>query len=213
MISESLPDIHKIIYALDMVGTSACTVAATVLAKRLNFDISGAIFVSFVGSVGGGTLRDLLINRHPIFWLHDLNYLYVIIGLSIVVQIFYHYFERLEHAMRWFDAIGLAAFTIIGAQAALSRDMAAPIVMLMGVFTAIIGGVMRDVVCRQIPLVLRKEIYITASLSGSACYLLLLQTGLHLWLRTIVSLGLIFAIRMLAVYRGWNLPDITWHKK
>ncbi|SSY70721.1 trimeric intracellular cation channel family protein [Alysiella crassa] len=204
---------NTIVYTLDMVGVAACTIAATILAKRLQFDVLGAFFVSFLGSVGGGTLRDLLLNRHPIFWLHDLNYIHFIIGLSLIVQIFYHYVERLDKALRWFDALGLAAFTVIGVESALSRNMSAPIVMLMGVFTAIIGGVFRDIVCRQIPLVLQKEIYITASLVGSVYYLLLLQTGINEWLRSISTLLLIFSVRMLAVYRGWNLPDITLQPK
>lgn len=169
----------------------------------------GAVLVSFLGSVGGGTLRDLLINRHPIFWLHDLNYLYTILLLSTVVQMFYGFFARINHVIRWFDALGLAAFTIIGVEAALSRGMTATIAILMGAFTAVIGGVMRDIVCRQIPLVLRQEIYITASIIGSGYYLLMLQTGINAWLRSLSTIALIFAVRMLAVYRGWNLPDIT----
>lgn len=204
-----IPTASSIIYTLDMIGVFACTMAATVLAKRLNFDLFGAILVSFIGSVGGGTLRDLFLNRHPIFWLHDLNYLYLIIIVSVLAQIFYYSIERLDRAMRWFDALGLAAFTVIGIEAALSRQMSAPIVMMMGVFTAIMGGVCRDVVCRQIPLVLQKEIYITASLVGSIYYLILLETSVSDWTRSISTLLLIFALRMLAVYRGWNLPNIT----
>lgn len=204
-----IPTASSIIYTLDMIGVFACTMAATVLAKRLNFDLFGAILVSFIGSVGGGTLRDLFLNRHPIFWLHDLNYLYLIIVVSVLAQIFYDSIERLDRAMRWFDALGLAAFTVIGIEAALSRQMNAPIVMMMGVFTAIMGGVCRDVVCRQIPLVLQKEIYITASLVGSIYYLILLETSVSDWTRSISTLLLIFALRMLAVYRGWNLPNIT----
>lgn len=204
-----IPTASSIIYTLDMIGVFACTMAATVLAKRLNFDLFGAILVSFIGSVGGGTLRDLFLNRHPIFWLHDLNYLYLIIVVSVLAQIFYYSIEQLDRAMRWFDALGLAAFTVIGIEAALSRQMSAPIVMMMGVFTAIMGGVCRDVVCRQIPLVLQKEIYITASLVGSIYYLILLETSVSDWTRSISTLLLIFALRMLAVYRGWNLPNIT----
>lgn len=211
-ISQTLPT-SSIIYVLDMVGVAACTAAATMLAKRLQFDIFGAFFVSFLGSVGGGTLRDLLLNRHPIFWLHDLNYLYFIMVLSTIIQIFYHFLDKLDKSLRWFDALGLAAFTVIGVQAALSRGMSAPIVMLMGAVTAIIGGVLRDIVCRQIPLVLQKEIYITASLLGSVYYLLLLHTDVSEWVRSVTTLLLIFVIRMLAVYRGWNLPDLTWKPK
>lgn len=195
-----------------MVGIIACTVAATVAAKRAQLDLSGALLVSFVGSVGGGTLRDLLLNRHPIFWLHDLNYLYVIVLVSLLVQIFYHVVTRLDKVMRWFDALGLAAFTVIGMNAALSLNMNAPIAVLMGVFTAIIGGVFRDMICRNIPLVLQKEIYGTASVLGGIFYLMLLHTPIHASLRDIATLFLIFGIRMLAVYRAWNLPNLTWEK-
>ncbi|QMT31593.1 trimeric intracellular cation channel family protein [Alysiella filiformis] len=204
---------HSIIYVLDMIGVFACTVAATVLAKRCNMDMFGAWIVSLIGSVGGGTLRDLLLNRHPIFWLHDLNYLYVILLVSTLVQIFYHTVERLDRAMRWFDALGLAAFTVIGVQAAVSFHMSPPIVMLMGAFTAMIGGVLRDIICQQIPLVFQKEIYTTASVLGSAYYLLLLHWGVSEWLNSLSTLVLIFSIRMLAVYRGWNLPNLTLPKK
>lgn len=207
--NNALPEASSIIYTLDFIGVIACTVAATVLAKRLQFDLFGALLISFIGSVGGGTLRDLLLNRHPIFWLHDLNYIYVISSVSIIVQVFYHYVEKLDRAMRWFDAIGLAAFTVIGIEAALSRHMAAPVVVIMGVFTAIIGGIFRDIVCRQIPLVLQKEIYITASIIGSGYYLLMLHTSISAWTRSISTLLLIFSIRMFAIYRNWNLPDIT----
>lgn len=208
----SVAEAHKILYILDIVGVCACSVAGTVAAKRVDLDLSGAVLVSFISSVGGGTLRDLLLNRHPVFWLHDLNYLYFILGISILVQIFYHTVERLDKAMRWFDALGLAAFTIIGLEAALSKAMPAPIVLMMGVFTAIIGGIFRDIVCRQIPLVLQKEIYGTAAIIGGIYYLLL-PTQISLWIRDISTLLLIFTLRMLAVYLNWNLPNITLKPK
>lgn len=204
-----LPSETLIIYTLDMVGVFACTVAATVLAKRLNLDIFGALLVSFAGSIGGGTLRDLLLNRHPIFWLSDLNYFYLICGTSLVVQIFYHRFEQFDKPMRWFDALGLAAFTVIGIEAALVKGMPIPVVIMMGIMTAVIGGIMRDVICRQLPLLLHKEIYITAAFTGSIVYLILLHLGVDLWLRDVTTLLLIFSLRMLAIYRQWNLPNLT----
>lgn len=204
-----LPSETLIIYVLDMVGVFACTVAATVLAKRLALDIFGALLVSFVGSIGGGTLRDVLLNRHPVFWLEDLNYFYLIVTTSLMVQVFYYGFEKLDKVIRWFDALGLAAFTVIGIEAALSKGMQMPIVVMMGVMTAVAGGIMRDVLCRQLPLLLHKEIYITASLIGSVFYLVLLHFEVSLWLRDVATLLFIFAMRMLAVYRQWNLPNIT----
>lgn len=204
-----LPSETLIIYVLDMVGVFACTVAATVLAKRLALDIFGALLVSFVGSIGGGTLRDVLLNRHPVFWLEDLNYFYLIVATSLMVQVFYYGFEKLDKVIRWFDALGLAAFTVIGIEAALSKGIQMPIVVMMGVMTAVAGGIMRDVLCRQLPLLLHKEIYITASLIGSVFYLVLLHFEVSLWLRDVATLLFIFAMRMLAVYRQWNLPNIT----
>ena len=122
---------------------------------------------------------------------------------------FYYGFEKLDKVIRWFDALGLAAFTVIGIEAALSKSMQMPIVVMMGVMTAVAGGIMRDVLCRQLPLLLHKEIYITASLIGSVFYLVLLHFEVSLWLRDVTTLLLIFAIRMFAVYRQWNLPNIT----
>lgn len=197
-----------IVYALDMTGIFACSVAASVLAKRLHFDAFGALLVSFIGSIGGGTLRDVILDRHPLFWMVDLNYFYLICAVSLLTQVFYHYIERLDRAMRWFDALGLGAFTVIGIEAALQRGMAAPVVVLMGVMTAVAGGVMRDIICREIPLVLQKEIYITASVIGTLYYLFVAD-GFGSWTRSISTIALVVAIRMLAVYRGWNLPNIT----
>lgn len=209
MIYNTLPQAETIVYALDMVGVGASTIAATVLAKRLNLDLSGAFVISVLGSIGGGTVRDLLINRHPIFWLRDLNYLSLILFLCILTLIFYHAFEKIDRALRWFDAIGLAAFTIIGVQAALSRGMSAPIAIVMGAMTGAGGGVLRDIVCRQIPFVLQKDIYISASVVGSIYYLLLQHLGINAWFNSISSIGVIVAVRMLAVYQQWNLPNIT----
>ncbi len=205
----ALPSETLIIYTLDLIGVFACTAAATVLAKRLHLDIFGALLVSFVGAIGGGTLRDLLLDRHPIFWMHDLNYFYVIVATSLIVQVFYHWFERLNRAMRWFDALGLAAFTVIGIEAALWKGMQMPVVVMMGIMTAVVGGILRDVICRQLPLLLHKEIYITAAFVGSLAYLLMLHLGVSPWFRDVATLLLIFTLRMLAVYRKWNLPDIT----
>ena len=198
---------------LELMATLAFALSGVLEAARKRLDMVGVVVVAFAAAFGGGTLRDLLLNRHPIFWLHDLNYLYWIIGVSVLVQVFYDYFARVDKMLRWFDAVGLAAFTVIGAQAAISRGMSAPIVLLMGAMTAVVGGVLRDIVCRQIPLVLQKEIYITASLLGSMYYLWLPADWANSWVRSVSTMILIVAIRMLAVYRGWNLPSLTWRPK
>ena len=169
-----------IVRILDYFGVFTAAVAGTVLAKRQNLDIFGAVMIAFITAIGGGTTRDLLLDRRPLFWLVDLNYAYLITTTSIVTQIFYYQFERLDKPFRWFDAVGMATFTVIGIEIAQTRVVAPPVAVLMGVITAVMGGILRDIVCRQVPLLLQKEIYLTAALIGGIFYFILLHFGVEL---------------------------------
>ena len=200
------PDI--LLYLLDMVGVIACAIAGTLLAQHKGFDIAGCILVSMVNAIGGGTLRDMALDRHPLFWMTDLNYVIVITVTSLTLQVFFHLYHKIDNALRLFDAIGLAAFSVIGFKVALHQDMSPLIAIMMGVWTAIIGGLLRDIICNEIPLVLQREIYITASIAGSVTYLLLDYLGLNPGLNEFIMLGVIFAVRMLAVKFDWHLPSI-----
>nr|WP_299037362.1 trimeric intracellular cation channel family protein [uncultured Psychrobacter sp.] len=200
------PDI--LLYLLDMVGVIACAIAGTLLAQHKGFDIAGCILVSMVNAIGGGTLRDMALDRHPLFWMTDLNYVIVITATSLTLQVFFHLYHKIDNALRFFDAIGLAAFSVIGFKVALHQDMSPLIAIMMGVWTAIIGGLLRDIICNEIPLVLQREIYITASIAGSMTYLLLDYLGLNPGLNEFIMLGVIFAVRMLAVKFDWHLPSI-----
>jgi len=200
------PDI--LLYLLDMVGVIACAIAGTLLAQHKGFDIAGCILVSMVNAIGGGTLRDMALDRHPLFWMTDLNYVIVITVTSLILQMFFHLYHKIDNALRFFDAIGLAAFSVIGFKVALHQDMSPLIAIMMGVWTAIIGGLLRDIICNEIPLLLQREIYITASIAGSVTYLLLDYLGLNPGLNEFIMLGVIFAVRMLAVKFDWHLPSI-----
>jgi len=200
------PDI--LLYLLDMVGVIACAIAGTLLAQHKGFDIAGCILVSMVNAIGGGTLRDMALDRHPLFWMTDLNYVIVITATSLILQVFFHLYHKIDNALRFFDAIGLAAFSVIGFKVALHQDMSPLIAIMMGVWTAIIGGLLRDIICNEIPLLLQREIYITASIAGSVTYLLLDYLGLNPGLNEFIMLGVIFAVRMLAVKFDWHLPSI-----
>ncbi|CAN6960177.1 MULTISPECIES: trimeric intracellular cation channel family protein [Psychrobacter] len=200
------PDI--LLYLLDMVGVIACAIAGTLLAQHKGFDIAGCILVSMVNAIGGGTLRDMALDRHPLFWMSDLNYVIVITITSLVLQIFFHLYHKIDNALKLFDAIGLAAFSVIGFKIALTQGMSPVIAIMMGVWTAIIGGMLRDIICNEIPLVLQREIYISASIAGSVTYLLLDSLGMDAGLNEFVMLGVIFAVRMLALRFDWHLPSI-----
>ena len=130
---------ETIVAVLDFFGVFTSAVAATVLAKRQQLDIFGAVMIAFVASIGGGTTRDLLLNRHPLFWLKDLDYAWTITITSIFTQVFYYQFERLDKPFRWFDALALATFTVIGIEVGQMRGASAPVAVLMGVITAVMG--------------------------------------------------------------------------
>ena len=200
------PDI--LLYILDMIGVIACAIAGTLLAQHKGFDIAGCILVAFVNAIGGGTLRDMALDRHPLFWMTDLNYIVVITATSLVLQIFFHLYHKIDNALKFFDAIGLAAFSVIGFKIALAQDMSPVIAVMMGVWTAIIGGLLRDIICNEIPLLLQREIYITASITGSLAYLALDYWGLDAIVNEFIMLFTIFAVRMLALRFDWHLPSI-----
>ncbi|WP_201543653.1 trimeric intracellular cation channel family protein [Psychrobacter immobilis] len=207
MISNFIfPDI--LLYLLDMVGVIACAIAGTLLAQHKGFDIAGCILVSMVNAIGGGTLRDMALDRHPLFWMTDLNYVIVITLTSLILQIFFHLYHKIDKALKLFDAIGLAAFSVIGFKVALAQDMSPVIAVMMGVWTAIIGGLLRDIICNEIPLVLQREIYITASIAGSLSYLALDYWGVDAVINEFMMLFIIFAVRMLALKFDWHLPSI-----
>ena len=200
------PDV--LLYLLDMVGVIACAIAGTLLAQHKGFDIAGCILVSMVNAIGGGTLRDMALDRHPLFWMTDLNYVIVITITSLILQIFFHLYHKIDKALKFFDAIGLAAFSVIGFKVALAQDMSPVIAVMMGVWTAIIGGLLRDIICNEIPLLLQREIYITASIAGSLSYLALDYWGVDAVTNEFMMLFIIFAVRMLALKFDWHLPSI-----
>ncbi|WP_201510313.1 trimeric intracellular cation channel family protein [Psychrobacter alimentarius] len=200
------PDI--LLYLLDMVGVIACAIAGTLLAQHKGLDISGCILVSMVNAIGGGTLRDMALDRHPLFWMTDLNYVIVITATSLILQIFFHLYHKIDNALKLFDAIGLAAFSVIGFKIALTQGMSPLVAIMMGVWTAIIGGMLRDIICNEIPLVLQREIYITASIAGSVTYLCLQYVGVSAGINEFIMLFVIFAVRMLALKFDWHLPSI-----
>ena len=200
------PDI--LLYLLDMIGIVACAVAGTLLAQHKGFDIAGCILVAMVNAIGGGTLRDMALDRHPLFWMTDLNYVLVITITSLSIQMFFHLYPKIDNMLNLFDAIGLAAFSVIGFKVALNQGLSPVIAVMMGVWTAILGGLLRDIICHELPLLLQREIYISASIAGSLTYLVLAYYGINPSLNEFIMLGVIFAVRMLALRFDWHLPSI-----
>lgn len=200
--------LDNIIYLLDMIGIVACAVAGTVLAMKKGFDFFGCVLVSMVNAIGGGTVRDVILDRHPLFWTLDLSYLYVITLTSLFVQLFITHSHKIDSTLKLFDAIGLSAFSVIGFTVAQNMGASPAICVLLAVLTSIAGGIMRDMICNEIPLVLQKEIYISASIIGSCVHLSMQHLGIDKPIADIAMLGVIFAVRMLAIRFDWHLPSL-----
>ena len=195
-----------IFYFLDFAGVAVFAVSGVLAARDKGLDLMGVIVIAAITAIGGGTLRDLLLHRHPIFWVTDPRYLAVIIGAALLTVVYGRVRLPPGKALLVADAFGLALFALSGAQVAETAHCPPIIVVLMGTMTGTAGGVLRDVITAQVPLILRRDIYATAAIIGIALYLLLQAFGLQqawaFWLGMIV----VVALRLMAIRWGMRLP-------
>ncbi|MEO1518217.1 MAG: trimeric intracellular cation channel family protein [Bacteroidota bacterium] len=194
------------IYTLDLIGTMVFAISGALTATQKKFDVFGALVIAFVTAVGGGTIRDVLIGSTPVGWMKDLNYLYVIFSGLLISIFFKRAVQKLRRTLFLFDTIGIGLFTILGLQKTLDHEIAPVVAVMMGTVSAVFGGVVRDTLCNEIPLIFRKEIYATACIAGGILYLMLCQSGLaQSWIIGLTVLFII-ALRSLAVRYQWTLP-------
>ena len=199
----------EVIYVLDILGTFAFAISGALVALDKKFDIFGVIIIAFVTAVGGGMLRDVLINAHPINWIGDLNYLYIIFSAVLFTFFFKSKIAHLSKTMFLFDTIGISVFTLLGLQKGLSYDLHPIISIIMGMISAVFGGVLRDVLTAKIPLIFEKEIYASACLVGGISYLSLNYFKVDENINFIISAIVIVSIRAVAVKFHLELPKIT----
>ncbi|MDX2249481.1 MAG: trimeric intracellular cation channel family protein [Bacteroidia bacterium] len=198
----------NVIYAADLVGTFVFAISGVNAARESKMDIFGAAVIAFVTAVGGGTVRDLLIGSTPVGWMKDQNYLVAIV-LAIVVSVIFHtHIQKLTKTMFWFDTIGIGLFTVLGLQKTLDYGLSSGVALMMGIVSAVFGGVIRDTLSNRVPLIFRKEIYATACLAGGIIYLLLRETPLDHNLRLGLTVVATITIRSLAVYKKWAFPPL-----
>ena len=193
-------------YILELVGTFFFAISGALAIQDHHDDLFGAGFMGFVTAIGGGTLRDIMLGSYPLVWIGDINFLYAILAGVIAAYFFYRFFIRLPRTFLIFDTLGISFFTILGVEKALSLGVRPEIAAIMGMFTAIMGGVIRDVLTNETPVLFRKEIYATACLIGAILYLVLYYYGVDRDVNLIVSIPVIFIIRLLAVRYKLSLP-------
>jgi uncharacterized membrane protein YeiH len=198
----------EIVYVLDILGTFAFAISGALVALDKKFDIFGVIIIAFVTAVGGGMLRDVLINAHPINWIGDLNYLYTIFSAVLFTFLFKSKIAYLSKTMFLFDTIGISVFTLLGLQKGLSYELHPLVALIMGMISAVFGGVLRDVLTAKIPLIFEKEIYASACLVGGVTYLVLNYFKVDENINFIISAFVVITIRAVAVKFSLELPRI-----
>lgn len=194
-------------YALELLGTFFFAISGALAIQDHHDDLFGAGFTGFVTAIGGGTLRDIMLGSYPLVWIGDINFLYSIFAGVMVAYFFYTVLVKLKRTFLFFDTLGISFFTILGVEKALSLGVGPEIAAIMGMFTAIMGGVIRDVLTNETPVLFRKEIYATACLAGAVLYLLLFKAGVERDINLTLSIVIIFITRILAVKYKLALPS------
>jgi uncharacterized membrane protein YeiH len=194
------------LYFFDLAGVAVFAVSGVLAARGRGLDLLGVIVIATITAIGGGTLRDLLLDLHPIFWITDSRYLIVILVSALLTIGYVRVRPAPVHALLVADALGLALFALSGAQVAEAAQCPPVIVVLMGTMTGVAGGVLRDVITAEVPLILRRDIYATAAIVGVVLYLLLQAFGLERSWAFGTGMVVVVALRLLAIRWGLQLP-------
>ncbi len=193
---------------IDILGTVAFAISGVLVAMEKKLDVFGVFIIAFVTAVGGGTLRDVLIGNTPVAWMKEPMYILIIL-LSVVAAILFSgrlkYFSK---SLFLFDTIGIGLYTMVGIEKGLNADLLPVICIALGTMTASFGGVLRDILCNEIPVIFRKEIYATVCILGGGVYFLLIQFPIDNTIAYIVAIISIIVMRILAVRFKISLPNI-----
>ena len=193
-------------HLLDIIGTLAFALSGALTAMSKRMDAFGVFIIAFVTAVGGGTLRDVMIGRTPVGWMLDLEYVYTIGIAFVLALIFRKKFDRLRTSLFLFDTIGLGVFTLIGLEKGIGIGLHPIVCIALGTMTACFGGVIRDILCTEIPVIFRKEIYATICILGGVVFFILKKFNLNDDFLYLITSLVIISVRLMAVKFKWYLP-------
>ncbi|MGB5314476.1 MAG: trimeric intracellular cation channel family protein [Robiginitalea sp.] len=199
---------EKIYLTVDILGTVAFAISGVLVAMEKRLDLFGVGIIALVTAIGGGTLRDMLIGNTPVTWTTTPLYMYLILATVIVTILFQSRLKYLRTSLFLFDTIGIGFYTMIGINTGMEAGLEPLICITLGTITASFGGVIRDILCNEIPVIFRKEIYATACILGGAGYFLLRQTALPEGYAFLLGVVIVIGIRLAAVRYHIALPNI-----
>ena len=191
---------------VDLLGTIAFAISGVLTAMKKGLDPFGIFIIAFVTSVGGGTVRDLLMDA-SVFWMYDLMYIYTIAGAAVFAIVFRSRLSYLRRSLFLFDTIGIALYTMVGIQKGIAAEFHPVICIILGTLSACFGGVIRDILCNEIPIIFRKEIYATACIAGGVVYFAASYGNFPSWLQFGLAAGVVIAVRLIAVIFKLRLPS------
>jgi len=194
---------------LDILGTVAFAISGSLAAINKRLDFFGVLIIALATAIGGGTLRDLLIGNTPVTWLTHVQTFYIILGSAFVAMVFRKKLRIFSTSLFLFDTIGLGIFTLVGIEKGLSVDLDPVICILLGTITACFGGVTRDILCNEIPVIFRKEIYATACIVGGIMFFILKYFSINSDFIYIATVATIILMRILAVKYKWSYPQMS----
>ncbi|MBD8555398.1 trimeric intracellular cation channel family protein [Rhizobium sp. CFBP 8762] len=196
-----------ILEILDYAGVAVFAATGALSASRKQLDIIGFLFLASITGIGGGTFRDVILGLTPVFWVLNPTYILVCVGVALLVFFGAHLVESRYKLLLWLDAIGLSAYSVMGAAKGFAATGSATVAVITGVLTATFGGIMRDLLAGEPSVLLRPEIYITAALSGALAFTLATEAGLSLLVASIIGASCAFIVRGGALKFGWSIPS------
>lgn len=194
---------------LDSIGTLVFAISGALTAIYKKLDLFGVYCIAFVTALGGGTVRDVMIGRTPVGWMQDMNYVYIITFGFLLSIIFNRYLDKLRISMFLFDSIGLGVFTLIGLEKGIEYGLSPLICVILGTLTATFGGVIRDILCNEIPVLFRKEIYATLCIAGGMLYFILKELNFEQNFISLVVTIFIIGFRLISFKYNLSLPSGT----
>ena len=196
-----------------LLAITAEAMSGALAAGRRNMDVFGVTVIAFVTALGGGTIRDMVLGHFPIGWTQHPEYVYLVIAAGLLTTVVARFMHHLKQLFLWLDALGLIAFSLIGCSVALELDYPTVVVVMSGMITGISGGILRDVLCNQVPVVFRRELYASVSVVTGLFYATAFGLKLNDGLWTALTFVLGIAFRLFAIRYKWEMPKFVFEEK
>ncbi|HPA31671.1 MAG TPA: trimeric intracellular cation channel family protein [Bacteroidia bacterium] len=198
----------ELLKIIDIAGIAVFSISGVFAAMEKKLDIFGVFIIAFITALGGGTLRDVLIGQLPVSWMYNLNYGLIVLLSTLAAMFFSNIIGNYQKTLLTFDSLGLGLFTVVGIQKGILLDFHPAVCIALGTITACFGGVIRDILLNNIPLIFQKEVYATACILGGVVYFVLMRFQMNEMITEMVSITFIVVFRLVAVRFNWQLPSI-----